>query len=221
MFNEEGNIGRSVASALSVLSETSGEGEVIVVDDGSRDRTGQIADQLARRDSRVRVVHHDVNRGYGAALRSGFEAARHPLVGFVDGDNQFDIGELPKLLAQMPSHDIVSGFRIRRRDPFRRRVNAFVYNAAVRTLFDIRIRDVNCGFKLYRRDLVRRLLPNLQTTGALINVEMLTLAARTGARVTEVGVHHYPRTAGTQTGSNPAVIARAVRELAALARQLR
>jgi len=221
MFNEEGNIGRSVESALSVLGHTADDGEVIVVNDGSRDRTGEIADQLARRDPRVRVVHHDANRGYGAALRSGFGAARHPIVGFVDGDNQFDIGELPRLLARMSEHDIVSGFRIRRRDPWRRRVNAFMYNVAVRALFDIPIRDVNCGFKLYRREMVQGLLPHLQTTGALINVEMLTLALRAGARVAEVGVHHYPRVAGNQTGSNPAVIARAGRELVMLARRIR
>ncbi len=221
MLNEEGNIGRVVASALKAVDAVAREGEVIVVNDGSRDGTGAIADRLSREDPRVRVVHHLENRGYGAALRSGFEAAHHALVGFVDGDNQFDIGELRVLLAAMGHHDVVSGYRLKRRDPIRRRINASAYNLLMRAMFDIPIRDVNCGFKVYRRELLMRVLPHLRATGALINVEMLAHVRRMGGSVGEVGVHHYPRTAGSQTGGNPAVILRAFRELVSLARELR
>lgn len=221
MLNEEGNIGRVVESALKAIEAVAREGEVIVVDDGSNDGTGAIADRLSREDSRVRVVHHPQNRGYGAALRSGFAAARHRLVGFVDGDNQFDVGELPILLEAIGRHDVVSGYRIARRDPIRRRLNAAMYNLLMRAMFNIPIRDVNCGFKVYRRDMVVQLLPHLRTTGALINVEMLAHVRKLGGSVGEVGVHHYPRTAGSQTGGNPAVILRAFRELVALARELR
>lgn len=221
MFNEEGNIGHVVSSALDALAKVSRECEVIVVNDGSRDDTGAIADRLAAADRRVRVVHHPQNRGYGAALRSGFEAARHPLVVLADGDNQFDLGELPVLLGRIDGCDVVSGYRITRQDPPIRRLNAFLYNRLARVLFDIPVRDVNCGFKLYRRSLLDRLLPQLQSTGALINVEMLARARKLGARVAEVGVHHYPRKAGSPTGGNPTVILRAFRELLAMARELR
>jgi glycosyltransferase involved in cell wall biosynthesis len=221
MFNEERNISRAVESALTVLEATGRECEVIVVDDGSRDDTGAIADRLAAADCRVKVVHHPENRGYGAALRSGFAAARYPLVAFVDGDNQFDLGEIRTLLNAINEFDLVSGYRVTRRDPPIRRLNAFLYNRVARTLFDIPLRDVNCGFKMYRRELVQRLLPQLTSTGALINVEMLARARQLGARVTEIGVQHYPRVAGSPTGGNLTVILRAARELIALKRELR
>lgn len=221
MHNEEGNIEQVVTSAVAVLSEIADRYEVIVVDDGGRDRTGEIADRLAAANPLVKVVHHAVNRGYGAAVRSGFEAAKYPLVGFVDGDNQFDLGELPILLRALDGVDIVSGYRIRRRDPAFWRLYSFLYNQAGRLLFSFPIRDVDCGFKIYRRDVLDRLLPRLQNTGALINMEMLARARKMGARVTEVGVHHYPRETGSQTGGKPAVIFRAFKEMLQLWRELR
>lgn len=221
MYNEEGNIDQAVASALAVLATVSAQYEVIVVDDGSRDRTGAIADRLAAANPRVRVIHHPVNRGYGAALRSGFQAATHSFVILADGDNQFDLGELPVLVKALAGFDVVSGYRITRRDPLIRRLYAFLYNRLARLLFDIPVRDVNCGFKIYRRDLLERLLPQLRSTGALINVEMLARARKLGATVTEVGVHHYRRETGRPTGGNPAVILRAFRELLRLWRELR
>jgi glycosyltransferase involved in cell wall biosynthesis len=221
MYNEEGNIETAVTSALAVLAGVTDCYEVIVVDDGGRDRTGAIADRLAAGDPRVCVVHHPVNRGYGAALRSGFAAATHPLVVLADGDNQFDLGELSVLLRGLGKFDIVSGYRIARHDPAVRRLYAFMYNRLVRVLFHIPVRDVNCGFKVYRRDLLERLLPQLRSTGALINVEMLARARKLGATVTEVGVHHYPRETGQPTGGNPGVIVRAFRELLELWRELR
>jgi glycosyltransferase involved in cell wall biosynthesis len=221
MYNEEGNIDQAVASALAALAPVSDRYEVIVVDDGSRDRTRTIADRLAAANPLVRVIHHSFNRGYGAALRSGFQAATYSLVVLADGDNQFDLGELSILVRALEGFDVVSGYRITRRDPAIRRLYAFLYNRLARLLFDIPVRDVNCGFKIYRRDLLERLLPQLRSTGALINVEMLARARKLGARVTEVGVHHYPRETGRPTGGNPAVILRAFRELLRLWRELR
>jgi glycosyltransferase involved in cell wall biosynthesis len=221
MYNEQGNIEQAVTSALAVLAGVTDQYEVIVVDDGSRDGTGAIADRLVAADPHVRVVHHPENRGYGAALRSGFAAARCPLVVLVDGDNQFDLNELAALLRGLGTSDIVSGYRITRRDPVVRRLNAFMYNRAARILFRIPIRDVNCGFKVYRRALIERLLPHLRSTGALINVEILARARTLGATVTEVGVHHYPRETGAPTGGNVTVIVRAFREMLELWRELR
>jgi glycosyltransferase involved in cell wall biosynthesis len=221
MYNEEGNIEHAVTSAVAVLAGVTDCYEVIVVDDGSCDRTAAIADRLGAENPGVRVVHHPVNRGYGAALRSGLAAAQYPLVVLADGDNQFDLGELSVLLRGLGTFDIVSGYRIARHDPVVRRLYAFMYNRLARFLFDIPVRDVNCGFKVYRRDLLERLLPQLRSTGALINVEMLARARKLGATVTEVGVHHYPRETGQPTGGNPGVIVRAFRELLELWRELR
>jgi glycosyltransferase involved in cell wall biosynthesis len=221
MYNEEENIEQAVTAALAVLARVTDRYEVIVVNDGSLDRTGAIADRLAAANPCIRVVHHPANRGYGAALRSGFAAATYPLVVLADGDNQFDLGELSVLLRALGPFDIVNGYRITRNDPAVRRVYAFLYNRLARFLFNIPVRDVNCGFKVYRRHLLERLLPQLRSTGALINVEMLARARKLGATVTEVGVHHYPREAGRPTGGNPRVIIRAFRELLELWRELR
>jgi len=221
MFNEEGNIEHAVTSALAVLAGVTDQYEVIVVNDGSRDSTGAVADRLAAANPHVRAVHHPENRGYGCAVRSGLAAARYPLVVLADGDNQFDLGELAVLLRGLGTSDIVSGYRITRHDPAFRRLYAFMYNLVARLLFGIPVRDVNCGFKVYRRALVERLLPELRSTGALINVEMLARARQHGARVTEVGVHHYARETGQPTGGNPAVIVRAAREMMGLWRELR
>jgi glycosyltransferase involved in cell wall biosynthesis len=218
MYNEEGNVEQAVSSALAVLAELADCYEVIVVDDGGRDRTGEIADRLANGDPHVRVVHHPDNRGYGAALRSGFAAAQYPLVVLVDGSNQFDLGELAILLRALDRGDVVSGYRITHHDPLIRRVYAFMYNRLARVLFRIPIRDINCGFKIYPRGLVDRLLPQLRTTGALINVEMLARARKLGATVTEVGVHHFRREAGRSTAGHPY---RTMRELLDLWRELR
>src|SRR5215470_13236607 len=135
MYNEEGNIEQTVTSLLAVLADVADSYEVIVVDDGGRDRTGEIADRLAADNPHVRVVHHPDNRGYGAALRSGFAAAQYPFIVLVDGGNQFDLGELPVLLRALDQADIVSGYRITHRDPAIRRLYAFVYNLLARVLF--------------------------------------------------------------------------------------
>jgi glycosyltransferase involved in cell wall biosynthesis len=201
-----------------VLADVADSYEVIVVDDGGRDRTGEIADRLAAGDPRIRVVHHPDNLGYGAALRSGFAAAQYPLVVLVDGGNQFDLGELAILLRRLDRGDIVTGYRIAQHDPLIRRVYAFMYNRLARVLFHIPVRDVNCGFKIYRRHLVERLLPQLRSSGALINVEMLARARKLGADVTEAGVHHFPREAGDPTAAHPF---RTMRELLELWRELR
>jgi glycosyltransferase involved in cell wall biosynthesis len=218
MFNEEGNVEQLVTSALAVLADLADSYEVIVVDDGGRDRTGEIADRLAAANPYVRVVHHPDNRGYGAAVRSGFAAAHYPVIVLVDGGNQFDLGELAILLRALDRGDVVSGYRITHHDPAIRRLYAFMYNRLARILFHIPIRDVNCGFKIYPRGVVDRLLPRLRSTGALINVEVLARARKLGATVTEVGVHHFPREVGHPIAGHPF---RTMRELLELWRDLR
>ncbi|MBN2182443.1 MAG: glycosyltransferase family 2 protein [Sedimentisphaerales bacterium] len=210
-FNEQENVRLTVEKALGVLEKLDMDFEVIIIDDGSSDGTGQIADELADRDGRIKVVHHDVNLGYGAALQSGFAAASKDLVFYTDGDGQFDIGEMPPLLPLLEQYDIVSCYRLNRRDPLIRKINGWCWTKLVCLLFGMKIRDIDCAFKLYKRKIFEGL--SLSSKGALIDTEVLARASRKGYRITQRGVHHYPRAAGLQTGANIRVILRAFREL--------
>lgn len=209
-FNEEANIGLVTREALASLPRFADSFEIIVVDDGSRDRTAEIVTDIARQDQRVRLVRHERNRGYGAALVSGFNATSGDYVMFMDADRQFDINDLRLLIPFASDYDIVAGFRMERNDPLHRRVFAETFNVAVRVLFGVHMRDIDCAFKLFKGDLLRSL--PLTAPGALINTEIQAKARRQKARVQQVGVHHYPRVAGSPTGGNPRVILRAMRE---------
>ncbi|MHC4536356.1 MAG: glycosyltransferase family 2 protein [Planctomycetota bacterium] len=218
-YNEQGNITGVVEKALAVLENLNADFEVIIVDDGSSDDTGKIADELAGENDRVKVVHHRTNLGYGAALQSGFKAATKELVFYTDGDGQFDMKEMPALLDFMERCDIVSCYRLNRQDNIVRKINAWCWTKLVCLLFGMKIRDIDCAFKLYKREIFDSI--KLVSTGALIDAEILARAAGKGYRVEQYGVHHYPRTAGAQTGANIYVILRAFKELFRLWRQIR
>jgi len=218
-FNEAANLEQSVGRMARALETHARAFEIIVVDGGSQDGTAGVLDRLKTAHPSLRVVRHPVNRGYGAALRSGFDAARLPWIFLMDADNQFDPMELGLLLARAGEGDIVTGYRQRRRDPLPRRLNAWAFFSLVRLFFGRLARDVNCAFKLIRRDLLDRM--SLHSEGALINTEMLVLARQLQARVVEVAVHHYPRRSGKQTGANPRVVLRAFRELLAFKAEMR
>ncbi len=217
-YNEEGNISETVRQALEVLSAYADPFEVIVVDDGSTDRTAEVVQDLMAEDPRVRLVRHGRNRGYGAALRTGFAAARYEWVFFSDADLQFDLRDLERLLPHMAHADLIVGYRLRRRDPLHRRLIGRVWNWLVRWGFGVRVRDVDCAFKLLRRELVQRL--PLRSDGAFLSTELLCRAAAAGARIVEVGIPHYPRRWGKQGGASPRVILRALGEMWQLRREL-
>jgi glycosyltransferase involved in cell wall biosynthesis len=217
-YNEQDNVRRVVGEAMAFLPTVSDDFEIILVDDGSRDRTGAIIDELAAGDTRIRGVHHPVNRGYGAALASGFRAATKELVFYTDGDGQFDIAELPRLLELIDRHDIVSGCRLHRQDSPVRRLNAWLWGRLVTWLLGFRCRDVDSAFKLYRREIFGRI--DMKSTGALIDAEILARAVRKGYTLTEVPVSHRPRIAGRQTGAKLSVILRAFRELLRLRKEI-
>jgi glycosyltransferase involved in cell wall biosynthesis len=217
-YNEEANVAAMVDRLTTVLPTIADDYEIIVVDDGSRDRTKEIADGLAAADPHVRVVSHQQNRGYGGALKSGFAASRKAYVFFTDGDGQFDVAEIANLLPYVPQYDVVIGYRIDRAEGGLRRVNAGAWNFLVRRLFGIPSRDVDCAFKLFDRRVFEVVRPEAE--GAMISTEILARTVRAGFRVTEVGVHHYPRRHGTPTGANPLVIARAFYELFRLYRRI-
>jgi glycosyltransferase involved in cell wall biosynthesis len=212
--NEEANLEPLVEEALATLPDLADRFEIVIIDDGSRDRTGEIADRLvASYPERVRVVHHEVNQGYGAALRSGFRASRFGLVAFTDGDRQFriaDLGRLTERLSAPDRPDVVIGFRIRRADPLIRTIYARSYRLANRIFFGLRATDVDCACKLFRRvalDGVR-----VESGGAFLSAELVIKLRARGRTVVEVGVPHYPRTAGSATGAKPQVVVRAVRD---------
>lgn len=207
-FNEEANIEIVVRRALEVLPAYTHGFEVIVVNDGSRDETAAIIDRLATEDARVKPVHHRVNQGYGGAVKSGFKASTCDYVMFMDADRQFDIADIRLLTPFVPLFDIVAGFRMERSDPIVRRINAEVFNLAIRILFDVHIRDLDCAFKIFRGDLIRSL--ELTSGGALLNAETQAKLRRQGATMVQVGVPHYPRVAGNATGGNIKVILRAM-----------
>ena len=210
-YNEAPNIEATVCEALTFLPTISDDYEVILVDDGSTDATGEIADRLAADNPLVRACHHQTNQGYGAALRTGFAAATKELVFYTDGDGQFDIRELPLLLAKIEMYGIVSGRRVNRQDSFIRRLNAFCWARLVTMLLGFRCLDVDSGFKLYRREIFEHI--ELKSTGALIDAEILSRAVHAGYTLKEVPVHHRPRLAGEQTGAKLSVILRAFKEL--------
>jgi glycosyltransferase involved in cell wall biosynthesis len=218
-YNEEANLEQSVSRMATALEASARGFEIIVVDDGSQDGSAALLERLKAAHPNLRVVRHPVNRGYGAALRSGFDAARFGWIFLMDADNQFDPAEVESLLALAADADIVAGYRKHRRDPLLRRLNAWAFFTMVRLLFGRLVRDVNCAFKLIRRDLVARMA--LHSEGALINTEMLVLARQLHARVVEVPVRHYPRTAGKQTGANVRVVMRAFAELLAFRAEMR
>ncbi len=210
-YNEQDNVGNTVTRAVGVLEKIGADYEVIIVNDGSKDSTGETADNIAAKNSRIKVVHHQTNLGYGSAVRSGIKASTKDFVFFTDGDGQFDVNEMPPLLPLMEKFDIVCGYRINRQDSFTRKLNGFLWTKLVCLLFGLSVRDVDCAFKLFKRNVFDNM--PLVSTGALISAEILARAARRGFTITQVGVHHYPRTAGTQTGAKMSVILRAFKEL--------
>ena len=195
-YNDAPSIPKLVADAFAVLPVLTEDFEVIVINDGSRDNTGEVLAQLERQYApRMRVVTHPKNMGYGGALRTGFEAATKDLVFYTDGDGQYDVKELPKLLDRMaPDVGLVNGFKLERNDPQHRILIGNAYNRFARFLFRVKIRDIDCDFRLIRRSLLRQL--RLISTSGTICVELVRKIELTPWRVEEVGVRHYARLHG-------------------------
>jgi glycosyltransferase involved in cell wall biosynthesis len=211
-YYDEHNIHKVVEGALSVVNDLGiTDYEITIVEDGSPDRTAEVADELAARYEKVRVIHHEKNLGYGATLREGFLSATKDYVFYTDGDNQFDLDDLKKFIALIPHTDIVAGFRIKKQYSTYRRITSSVYNFILRRLFDISDRDVDCAFKLYPTELFRQI--EVESRDAFIDAEIAIKARMLGYRSTEVGVTHLPRLDGISTGARPTVILRTVGEI--------
>ena len=217
-YDEEPNIEQAISEATGVAERLFAEHEVVVVDDGSRDRTAELVQAIAERDPRVRLVSHDQNRGYGEALRTGFLEARLPFVFFTDADLQFDLAELSQFLQYAGTVDVVAGYRKNRQDRLPRRLMAYGWNLLVRVLFYVPVRDIDCAFKLFDRRVLREV--DIESVGAMVNTELMVKLGRAGASVVEVGVTHRPRRAGKARGANLRVILTAFREVRRMRKRL-
>ena len=217
--NEEGNVERVVAGFLAELPRVAERYEVVVVDDGSRDRTGEIADRLAAENPHVLVVHHAKNLGYGGAVNSGLRSGTQPFLLLADGDGQFDPAEMSKLTSLIENYDAVIGRRAQRADNFMRKINGKAWTTLSRMLFGLQITDMDCGFKLFRREAVAGI--TLHSNSAMITTELMARLAGRKARICQVDVTHLPRIAGEQTGNSPLVVLHAFREMFALYRELK
>lgn len=194
-YNEKENIEICIRSVYKYLKAHYPKFEIIVVNDGSKDNTAAIVTKLKHSISQLRLVSHPKNRGYGATLRTGFAAAKMDRVFYTDSDNQFDISDLRLVEPLAAKYDIVAGYRLKRQDPLMRIVIATVYNIIIWATLGLKIRDVDCSFKLYNRKLLQS-LKTISETG-LIDAEVLVRARKKGSSIAQVGVRHFPRTLGT------------------------
>ena len=217
-FNEAENLPTLLENAILIGEGLALDFEIVIVDDGSQDRSAELLAASSARDPRIRAFHHAANRGYGAALRSGLREAHGNLVFFSDADLQFDLAEIQRLLEHAQDFDIVAGFRAPRRDPWIRRVIAWAWGGLVRLLFDLPVRDIDCAFKVFRRDVLDAI--PIESIGAFVNTEILVRARAAGFAIKQIPVSHHRRRSGRQSGAHPRVIARALIELSQLYSEL-
>lgn len=213
-YNEEANIFQAVEVVRAALETVTSNYEIIIVDDGSIDRTGEIADGLVKEDARIRVFHHYRNLGYGAALRCGFREASKGFCFHTDSDCQFDLCEMREVAEMALDADMVAGYRLSRADPIHRRLSAAAYNQLLRRAFGLRVKDPDCAFKLYRSEPVKKL--DLGSDSILISAELLIKLRNAGGIIREHGVRHLPRRRGKQTGNSLRTLMHALRELTEL-----
>lgn len=222
-YNEATSLEKTIQRAVAVLKTRFVEWELIIVDDGSTDETLSLTNRLAQTEPRLRLVRHPVNRGYGAALRSGMNQARYGWIAFTDGDGQFDLSEIDLFIKKQAESqgDVVVGYYLKRAVPLYRKINTFLWELVVNFLFSLKVKDVDCGFKLFSQKVVAAVWPLLSERGAFISTEFLVRAKRAGLKIVEVGVNHYPRRQGKGTGANLDVIVRSFADLFRLWRNLR
>lgn len=204
-YNEEDSIATTVENVVKVLKELKIDWEVLVINDGSKDQTAEVVKKLGKKYPNVKLVNHEVNKGYGRALKTGFSSARYPWVAFVDSDGQFDFEEIKKLIAKTDEADVILGYRLNRADPFQRRIFTWGWKMLAMVLLGLNVRDYSCGFKLIKKKVIEDISP-IESEEKVTQIEMLIKAKKKGYKFAEVGVHHYPRTAGVPTGANMSVV---------------
>lgn len=205
-FNEEKNIGETVEKAVKVLEDLKIPYEVLVINDGSKDKTQEVVESLEKTYPKVRLINHPTNLGYGEALKSGFYNSKYDWIAFTDSDGQFDFSEITKFLEKTDEADLVIGYRINRQDPLIRKLNALGWKWINNILMGTYVKDLDCAFKMVKKEVIEK-IPKLESSrGGMISPELISKSKRAGFKIVEVGVHHYPRTKGSPTGASPKVI---------------
>jgi len=218
-FNEEGNIRCTVETVIRALPKVAMKWEIIVVDGGNSDATALVCDELKAQFPEVEVIRHGQNRGYSAALKSGIMSTKYDLIFFSDSDGQFDFRDLEQLIFWSEDYDIVAGYRAKRQEPLYRRINALGWNVLVRLVLGIKLRNIDCAFKVFRRSVFDHV--QIRCVGAMVNTEILAQATQLGMRIRKVKVSYFPRRQGKQSGTNVHVVIKAFRELCRPLRKLR
>lgn len=214
-YNEEENLENTVEKAIPVLKKVARKYEIIIINDGSKDKTGEVARALSKRYPFIKVINHPVNRGYGAALKSGMYSSQYEWISFTDSDGQFDFSEITKFIKKQKESkaDLVIGYYLKRAVPFYRILGSKLWELAVFLLFGLRVKDIDCGFKLFKKEVVEK-IPKLEAErGPFISSEFLIKAKKAGFKIVEVGVHHYSRRAGKQTGTALNVVLSGLKDL--------
>lgn len=210
-WNEEKNIESVVIKAMAVAKKVARKWEIIMINDGSTDKTKIIGQRLLKEYPNLRLISHFPNRGYGSALKDGLTKSKFDYVVFTDGDGQFDFSEVTKLLPKIKSHDLVIGYREKRNDSLIRHLLMLYLKVHDFVLFGFHYKDIDCGFKLFKRSAINTISP-LKSEGAMITTEILAKAKKNNLKIAQVGVHHYPRVYGSQSGANLRVLVRALKE---------
>jgi glycosyltransferase involved in cell wall biosynthesis len=214
-YNEEANITYTVSKAKQVLDKVADTWEIIIINDGSKDKTLQIAEGISRQDNRVRIIDHGVNRGYGASLKSGFYGSKYPWIAFTDSDGQFDFADISEFIKKQEETkaDLVIGYYLRRKVSLLTKFSSKVWELLVWLLFGLRVKDIDCAFKFISKDVFTK-IPKLESErGAFISSELLIKAKKAGFKIVQVGVHHFPRKAGKATGRKLNVIIQSFADL--------
>lgn len=217
-YNEEANLSLTVEKAIPVLKRVADKFEILIINDGSKDKTGEVAERLAKKYSFIRVIHHNPNRGYGGAFKSGIYNSKYEWITFTDSDGQFDFSEITKFIEKQrqTGADLVIGYYLKRAVPFVRILGSKFWEMAVFFLFGMKVTDTDCGFKFFRKKVVEAISQLEAERGPFINSEFLIKAQRCGFKIVEVGVHHYPRKAGRATGASFKVIYTGLKDLITL-----
>lgn len=211
-YNEEDSITATVEGVVKVLKTLDLNWELLVVNDGSKDKTAEVIKALEKKYPGVRLVDYEKNKGYGHALKVGFKEAKYPWVAFVDSDGQFDFSEIKKLLGKTDEADVILGYRLNRADPFQRRIFTWGWKMLAMVLLGLNVKDYSCGFKLIKKQVIDDISP-IESEEKVTQIEMLIKAKKAGYKFAEVGVHHYPRTAGVPTGANLSVVLRSFNDM--------